>query len=1053
MATKKDKIRAAAQKYLQKGQLDKAIREFRRLVDEDPRDVRTLLKIGDLQTRKGDHKEATETYSQVAGFFSDQGFFLKAVAVYKQILKLDPNLIPIGLKLAALYRQLGLVSDAINQFRQISQLYEQNGQIEESLDILRQMVELDPDNVASRIKLAELYAGQGMAEEARSGFQEAATYLREQSRIEDYIKVAERLVHFDSSDFDTARQLAQVYLDRNEARRALAKLQLCFRANPKNIDTLELLGVAFNALGQKQKMLSVYREVLRIHRSAGRDDRAVETAQKIIAIDPDDAAAKQTLDSNPASKSNLARIQPVQRAPQEIQEVSSEQEDERHAEEDAEITAEQLLVQVDLYLLKGWKDKALLRLERVADLEQEHPELPQKLQSLSDDEDPNVALKANLLLGRCLSHHTPDQAQKHLERVLELEPDHKVAQELLLSLGGGAPQDAETEDDLGVDIEVDIDLGEPSSADAEAETNPQEVAPSPPPEGLEVDVELEDDLVVDARTGSVEEIQETPPMEEAEVKDPEGEELAAQPLPEPQEKTETTDLEEPEEGEELAAQPLPEPQEKTETTDLEEPEEGEELAAQPLPEPQEKAETTDLGAGSQEPSVKDPLDALAAEADALQAEAFHSTPESNDVLPETPTFAAEAEQAPKTGSERAKRIQDLAGLEDIDALISGAVPSKVDKEEGPKTEAQKEQVLEAAEVGGSVEQQEPSELEEATELQVSMEAREVTERVEAANLQGKAETQEVEELQERTESVAPVDDLSTEIGEINFFVQQGLMDDALEQLEQLLQQHPTHPELLELGKALLNGMPEQESDYDPAAASAQLEAQAQPEALAESIDRPSHFDDDLDNDVDEFSLELGDIEEELGDGLLPEDSSDSEFELGFNDVFEQFKKGVADQVEESDHETHYNLGIAYREMGLVEDAIREFSLAKSAPQSLVGAVTMIGICYLELGRGDEAIKNFGEGLQSKWVKPAEVIALRYEIGRACEMMERWGDALRFYEKVHEQNPSFRDVSDRYTSAQVEAGTSNSETSADLEGLLQDPVSPTESPRSNKISYV
>ena len=107
MATNKDKIRASAQKHLQKGQIDKAIREFEKLIADDPKDVRTLLKIGDLQTRSGKHKEATDTYAKVAEFYSDQGFFLKAVAVYKQILKIDPTLIDTNLKLAEQFQEAG----------------------------------------------------------------------------------------------------------------------------------------------------------------------------------------------------------------------------------------------------------------------------------------------------------------------------------------------------------------------------------------------------------------------------------------------------------------------------------------------------------------------------------------------------------------------------------------------------------------------------------------------------------------------------------------------------------------------------------------------------------------------------------------------------------------------------------------------------------------------------------------------------------------------------------------------------------------------------------
>src|SRR5690606_18813841 len=111
-------------------------------------------------------------------------------AVYKQILKLQPTQVEINRKLADLYHQLGLVSDATNQYRHIAQIFEKEGRLEDSLGVLQRMVELDPENVAGRIKLAELYAKLDRLEEARGEFHKAATFLKSQHRIDDYIKVA-----------------------------------------------------------------------------------------------------------------------------------------------------------------------------------------------------------------------------------------------------------------------------------------------------------------------------------------------------------------------------------------------------------------------------------------------------------------------------------------------------------------------------------------------------------------------------------------------------------------------------------------------------------------------------------------------------------------------------------------------------------------------------------------------------------------------------------------------------------------------------------------------
>ena len=127
MAFNKEKVMDAARKFVDKGQLDKAIKEYLRVVKEDPADVRVWLKIGDLHARKGQKQEATETYLKVARYYQDQGFFTKAVAVYKQILKLDARLVEVHLKLAELYRQLGLMSDAMQHFESVAAHFHREG--------------------------------------------------------------------------------------------------------------------------------------------------------------------------------------------------------------------------------------------------------------------------------------------------------------------------------------------------------------------------------------------------------------------------------------------------------------------------------------------------------------------------------------------------------------------------------------------------------------------------------------------------------------------------------------------------------------------------------------------------------------------------------------------------------------------------------------------------------------------------------------------------------------------------------------------------------------
>ena len=124
MAVDKNKITAEATKLVQKGQFDKAIKAYERILQDDPKDVRVLLKVGELQQKKGDNAGAAGTFNRVADAYGEQGFFLKAVAVYKQIIKLTPDDVRVNERLAGLYQQLGLMSDAMGQLQVVAAAYE-----------------------------------------------------------------------------------------------------------------------------------------------------------------------------------------------------------------------------------------------------------------------------------------------------------------------------------------------------------------------------------------------------------------------------------------------------------------------------------------------------------------------------------------------------------------------------------------------------------------------------------------------------------------------------------------------------------------------------------------------------------------------------------------------------------------------------------------------------------------------------------------------------------------------------------------------------------------
>ncbi len=285
----------AARKYQSRGQYDKAIGQYKKLIDSDKRDVRSLLKIGDLYVRKGDRGSAIETYESVAGHYAQQGFFLKAIAVYKQILKLDPSRLDAQVRLGEMYEQLQLISDAMSVFEDVSNGFMRAGDTDQALAMLGKMVKLDPEHIPVRIKYAEALSRAGRTQEAADEFEQGALLLRDQGRLDDYVKVAERLLYHRSNDVRVAKELAETYIARRDPKRALAKLQICFKADPRDVSTLSLLAEAFLMLSQTDKAISVYREVARIHREAQRPQQRMSALHRILELNPNDKEARVAL--------------------------------------------------------------------------------------------------------------------------------------------------------------------------------------------------------------------------------------------------------------------------------------------------------------------------------------------------------------------------------------------------------------------------------------------------------------------------------------------------------------------------------------------------------------------------------------------------------------------------------------------------------------------------------------------------------------------------------------------------------------------------------------
>ena len=223
-------------------------------------------------------------------------------------------------------------------------------------------------------------------------------------------------------------------------------------------------------------------------------------------------------------------------------------------------------------------------------------------------------------------------------------------------------------------------------------------------------------------------------------------------------------------------------------------------------------------------------------------------------------------------------------------------------------------------------------------------------------------------------SEAPrIEDYTEEMAEADFYSKQGLIDEARAIWERL---HDLFPEDAEVTRKLSSLGRMSEGGEGMEAES--IEAEVVPEG--EMIESPEIAEPALDSDV--------------------------------MDIFNEFKKGLEQQLEEEDYETHYNLGIAYKEMGLIDDAIREFQSSRKDPKRFIDSSNMLGVCYVEKGLYPLAVDVLKNAIEKMEDRGEPFWVMKYDLADAYEKNGNLKEALDLYVLVYGWNSKFRNVSDK-----------------------------------------
>jgi tetratricopeptide (TPR) repeat protein len=929
LAFDREKTLQIAQKYIERRKYDRAILEYQKVVQHDPNDARTLLRIGDLQARLGAYPHAIATYDRVALYYAGRGFSLKAVAVLKQIRELIDRYAPqlaeqyshVSPKLAQIYAELGLVNDALATYDGVARRMQATGRDRDAVEIIRRMVALERSNPLSYLRLAEALCRVNRLDEAIEHFWSAAQLLTQQRRQEDALKVLERILHF-RADTRVARVAAELYIARGTREAgllALPRLQTCFEADPRDLDTLNLLAQAFQLIGQSSKATEVYKEMVRIASEANQAELRDRFVAKLMELAPNDeqvralatmqrplppvADAKAVASSAPPESRISVSPIPVSLAPEGVKRLSeaptSLRDDEIEFIEEGSITEDdEEEVELDAAHAYVEAPTAITAGLPARDAASEISPSSQPTSSQRQGGPPPGFLKKALIDAesfRGLKLYS--KASALLRSVLSLAPNSlevRAALQQVLLEAGNHPGAIEQ---MLASAGIYMKRGSYSAAEGELH-RVLELAPELP-EALRLLREI------DELTGH-------PPRSTANGPRSVGEHEAF----------------------ELRTR-----------------------VARTTPVPDEQPPSSDVEAPL--PSYRLEDDGRAPQVAALAPDApFAGAPGA-----ELPRFNLDPSAAPPPVAPAAPAV-DLGGEEGAD-----------DNEVTTREEL---------EVDSSLTTPKPALAEPALADPITVE----TARVEAAPPEGATSPHAT-----ATPSLAPESGHVREaLDEAEFFLSRGLYDDARTILLDQLQRHPEHPPLLDAMQRLDAKLSGESGTRNVG----KLEGRSQ---------RPSAKDLLKSNGI----LGHGTVDAEDLMAVLEAEGNE---EINVDEVFAKFKEGVKQQISDTDSATHYDLGVAYKEMGLLNDALHEFEIASNDARRQCNCLAMIGMIYHEQGDLDRAAEAYVRGLNCQYKGVEQEMSLFYELGRIYETKNDADEAIYYLQRIARRDPSYRDVATR-----------------------------------------
>ena len=286
----KEKLLEQAKLLADQGKLDRAVQEYKKVLQMDPKDLRLKLRVAELYVKLKKINEAIQTYQEVASSYCDDAFYLKAVTVYKNILRLNPSLLDVNQKLADLYEKMGLVSDAIHQYQIVANMLEQKGMDKEVMAVRKQIVAIAPDTPSHRVRLAEAYQLCGEEESALNEYEILVKQLSKSGTSEQLIELYEKILAHRPDNLEMVRALCATYVKVGEWKKALKRMEASYNLVMQDPEMLTQMAEFYARQNQLATASEKYRDLADLYVSRQEVAGAVKAYAAAVVYMPEEEA-------------------------------------------------------------------------------------------------------------------------------------------------------------------------------------------------------------------------------------------------------------------------------------------------------------------------------------------------------------------------------------------------------------------------------------------------------------------------------------------------------------------------------------------------------------------------------------------------------------------------------------------------------------------------------------------------------------------------------------------------------------------------------------------